>query len=108
MTLSNPAAVQERLEEIETELAFQLNDLEDTALQWFRLKRDREKDRAIKYMERRGSGGTVDDAKMYALEETAGIGVEEEAKWEALKLFVKTLETRAAIGMSILRSQTRV
>jgi hypothetical protein len=38
---------------------------------------------------------------------TAHIGVEDEARWEGLKAVVRVLDTRAAIGMSLLRSHGR-
>ena len=74
--LSHPAAVKVRLEGIEDDLAVRQNRLETAALDWFRAKRDREKERATQFL-------------------------------AAQKAVVRVLDTRAAIGMSILRSQER-
>jgi hypothetical protein len=105
MSLSAPAAVQSRLEEIENDLATRQGEYETAALSWFRAKRDREKRRAQEFMK---GHGTVAERSAKADELTAEIGVEDEAKYEALKAVMRTLETRASIGQSILRSQARV
>lgn len=104
MTLSAPAAVQARLEEIEAELATRQGDYEAAALSWFRVKRDREKRRAQAFME---AGGTVAERSAKAEVATATIGVEDEARYEALRGVMRTLEARATIGQSILRAQSR-
>lgn len=104
MTLSAPAAVQARLEEIEVDLANRQGDYETAALSWFRAKRDREKRRAVAFIK---AQGTVAERNARADEETAKIGVEDEAAYEAHKAVMRTLETRASIGQSILRSQAR-
>jgi hypothetical protein len=93
-----------RLEEIEADLAERQNDIEDAALQWFRAKRDREKSWAEAFIE---ATGTVPERKAKADLAVEGIGVEEEARYEAGKAVTRVLETRASIGQSILRSQTR-
>lgn len=105
MTLSHPGAVIGRLEEIETDLALRQGALEAAALGWFRLKRDREKARAVAFL---SAEGTVAERNALADRETALIGVAEEAEFEALRAVVRTLETRASIGQSILRSQNRL
>jgi hypothetical protein len=104
VTLSNPAAVQARLEEIDSQLAIALNGMEDCALAWFRSKRDREVEEAETYAI---SGGSATERKILADAAGAQIGVEEEARWEVRKLTVRVLETQANIGMAILKAQGR-
>ena len=91
--------------EIENDLARRQNALESAAMAWFRAKRDREKTRAIAFLT---AEGTVAERQAKADQATALDGRNEEAEWEALRAVVRTLETRASIGQSILRSQTRV
>lgn len=102
--LSDPGLVLARLEEIENDLAGRQNEFEDAALAWFRAKREKEKAWAVWFIE---SVGTVAERKAVADRETALVGMEEEAAYEATKAVVRTLETRASIGQSILRSQAR-
>jgi hypothetical protein len=104
MTLSHPAAVLERLAQIEHDLEMRQNALEAAALAWFRVKRDKERQHAIEYLK---ASGTVSAREAIADEQTAMLGAHEEAEWEALKAVVRVLETRASIGQSILRSQGR-
>jgi hypothetical protein len=104
VTLSSPQAVQERLEQIDRDLANRVNALEAAALGWYRLKRDREKERASAFI---AAEGTVAERNAVADRATATIGVAEEAEFEALKAVVRVLETRASIGQSILRAQGR-
>ena len=104
MTLSNPAAVQERLEELDTELAILQNDVEESALIWFKAKKEREQARAAAYI---AAEGPVAERSAKADLSVAGMGVGAEAAYEALRAKARVLETRAAIGMSILRSQGR-
>jgi hypothetical protein len=104
MTLSAPAAVQARLEDIEVDLAVRQEDYESAALNWFRSKRDRERRRAEEFIK---AEGTVAERSALADRETALIGVDEEAHYEALRGVMRTLETRASIGQSILRAQSR-
>lgn len=103
-TLSNPAAVRDRLEEIERDLALLQNDLEDAAFSWFRSKRGKEKERARVFMQ---SEGSVEARKAQADLATAHLGADDEARYEALRAVGRVLETRANIGMSLLRSQGR-
>lgn len=103
--LSHPAAVMSRLTEIEADLAQRQNLLEAAAMRWFRLKRDREREHAVKFIEATGTDG---QRKAKATAETANIGREAEGEYEALKAVVRVLEARATIGQSILRSQGRV
>lgn len=103
-TLSHPAAVQARLEEIERDLAIRQGALEAAALGWFRAKRDRERQRALAFI---GATGTVAERTAIADRDTAMLGASEEAEYEALRSVVRVLETRATIGQSLLRSQGR-
>jgi hypothetical protein len=104
VSLSTPQAVLERLEQIEHDLAVRQNAYEAAALAWYRAKRDKEKGHATAYL---AATGPVHERKAHADLATATIGVAEEAEYEAIKAVVRTLETRASIGQSILRSQGR-
>jgi hypothetical protein len=104
MTLSHPAAVVQRLEEIEDDLATRQGEYEQAALDWFGAKRDREKERAEQFLQ---AEGTVAARTAIAESETATIGSEHEAKYESLRAVTRVLETRASIGMAILKSQGR-
>lgn len=104
MSLSSPAVVQARLEEIETDLASRQNDLEAAALDWFKAKREREKSHAEVFL---NDTGTVAERKAKADLATADVGCAEEGKYEGLRGVVRVLDTRAAIGMAILKSQGR-
>ena len=98
------ADVQQRLQDIEADLQKREAALEDAARKWFIAKRDREKARAVAFL---AAEGTVAERAAKADLETATDGKEAEAEWEALKAVVRTLETRASIGQSLLRSMTR-
>jgi hypothetical protein len=104
LALDHPQAVLERLEEIDGALARKQNLLEESALAWFRTKRDREKSWAEVFIR---TQGTVADRKAAADLATADVGWEDEGRWEALRASVRVLDTRASIGMSILRAQSR-
>lgn len=105
MTLSDPAAVMSRLEAIDRDLAERQNSLETAAMGFYKAKREREKKRAEAFLL---SEGTVAERTAFADEQTAEIGKDDEASYEALKAVVRTLEARASIGQSILRAQSRV
>lgn len=102
--LSHPSAVMARLADIENDLALRQNTLEDAAMKWYRAKRDREKARAVAFLK---ADGTVAERSAIADEQTATDGKEEEALFESLRAVVRTLETRASIGQSLLRAQGR-
>jgi hypothetical protein len=102
--MNTPAEVMARLGEIEADLAIRQNALESAAMNWFAAKRDREKARAIVFL---GTQGTVAERSAKADEQTALDAKNEEAEWEALKAVVRTLETRANIGMALLKAQGR-
>jgi hypothetical protein len=93
-----------RLEEIENDLATRQNTFEAAAFAWFRKKRDRDHARAVAFMK---AAGSVAERNAQADVETCRIGMEEEAMYEATKAVMRTLETRATIGQSVLRSQGR-
>lgn len=110
-THSHPAAVMERLAEIERDLGERQNEYEDAARDRARLVRDWEKRLAIAQATAKGSdafarkqaalviASDMDD--LYESLKTA------EGAYAALHAVVKVLEVRATIGMSILRSQGR-
>lgn len=104
MSFDAPGPVIARLNEIDTDLAARQNTLEAAARAWFIAKRDKEKARAIAFLE---ATGTVAERQALADRATALDGKNEEAEWEAVKAVVRVLETRASIGQSILRSQGR-
>ena len=106
MTLASPSEVTERLEAIEQDLARRQNAFEEAARQWFIAQREivrqkalalRDSDRAS-VTEKKAEG----DLAAYDVQHASA-----EAEYEALRAAVKVLETRATIGMSILRSQSR-
>lgn len=105
--LSSPHAVQARLRDIEEDLAIRQNDLERAAMAWFKAKRDREKRWAQEFLDQEGNVKTIAERKAVADAETADIGIEDEAEYEATKAVCRVLETRAAIGMALLKSQGR-
>jgi hypothetical protein len=102
--LDTPAVVQTRPQEIDTDLAVRQLEFEEASLNHWRSKREKEKARADAFLR---AEGTVAERTAKAEQQTALIGMEEEGRWEALKGVVRVLDTRAAIGMSILRSQGR-
>ena len=102
--LTAPSLVIARLQEIEQDLAVRQNALEAAASSWYRLKRDQERLYAVEFMK---AQGTVAERTARAKELTALIGRQEEAEYEALKAVCRVLETRASIGQSILRVQSR-
>ena len=102
--LTDPGAVLIRLEEIERDLALRQGAYEAAALAWFRAKREKERDRAIAFLR---AEVTVAERSAQADRDTTFIGAAEDAEFEAIRAVVSTLETRASIGQSILRSQGR-
>lgn len=107
--LSHPAAVMARLQEIESDLALRQNFLEQAALDWFRAKRDKEKKWAQTFLDPNIADEckTIAERKAVADAETADTGRDAEAEFESLKAVVRVLDTRAAIGMAILKAQGR-
>lgn len=94
----------ERLAAIESDLATREGALENAAFEWFKAKRDREKQRAEKFLT---TEGTVAERNAHADKATAHLGVEHEAEYEALRAVVRVLETRATIGQSLLKAHGR-
>jgi hypothetical protein len=93
-----------RLEAIEQDLATRQPALEDAARKWFIAKRDKEKARAVAFL---SAEGTVAERSAIADLQTALDGKQEEAEYEALRAVVRTLETRATIGQSLLKAHGR-
>jgi len=103
--LSAPHLVMARLQEIERDLALRQNVYEQAAMKWFRAKRERDRERALAFLQ---ATGTVAERNAIADRDTAMIGADEEAEYEAVRAVVRTLDARASIGQSILRAQGRV
>lgn len=109
--LGHPQATLDRLAQIEHDLGERLNEYEEAARQKFRLSRDWDKRYAI---HRRTAKGSDADARKAA---ALGAAIEQddlyerltdaESEYEALRVVMKTLETRASIGQSILKAQGR-
>jgi hypothetical protein len=93
-----------RLAAIENDLAVRQGAYEAAALAWYRAKRQREHDRAVEFLK---AEGTVAERSAIADRATALDGRNEEAEYEAIRAVVRTLDTRATIGMAILKSQGR-
>jgi hypothetical protein len=93
-----------RLADIENELATRQNELEDSAQAWFTAKRERERTEAQTFI---AAVGSVESRRQEAKLVASEIGASEEAAWEGKKAVVRVLETRANIGMAILKSQGR-
>lgn len=105
MTLSSPQQVTARLEAIDADLAVLQNEIETAAFDWFRGKRDREQAKAEAFLT---ADGSVAERESKAAKLTATLFKDEEAKWEAKKAVLKTLEARATIGASLLKAQGRI
>lgn len=101
----SPAEIEQRLQEIERDLATRENAYGSAAERWFRVCRKREHQHAVEFM--KASGGTVTERKEQAREQTSLIGMEEEAEYEGLRAVIKVMETRAMIGMALLKSAGR-
>lgn len=111
MSHTHPAGVMQRLADIETDLGTRQGDYETAADDRARLVRDWEHRLAVCMATAKGPN--ADSRKANAL--LTAIEKDNlyerlrdaEARFEACKVVVRTLETRATIGMSILRSQGR-
>lgn len=115
MTHSSPQAVIERLAEIEQDLAGRQNEYEKAAGDRARLVRDWEKALAIARKTAKGNDAETrkavaliaaseyedDDGNLYTRLRDA------EDLYEASKVVIRVLETRSAIGMSILKAHGR-
>lgn len=98
-----PSGALAALMEIDQDLAKRQNEYEAAAEAWFRMKRDREYKHSIAFMEAQGA---MPMRKAAAEKATALIGLDAEARYEALKAVVRVLETRATICQSILKAHT--
>jgi hypothetical protein len=111
MTLSHPAAVLERLAQIEHDLGERQNEYEEAAGARARLIRDWEKRLAIATA--KAKGGDANARKQAALVMAAEQDdlyqqlTDAEATYAACQAVMRVLETRASVGQSILRSQGR-
>jgi hypothetical protein len=109
--LTDPGLVIGRLEEIETDLAKRQNDYETAAKDFARHKRDWEQKLASCRIV--AKGGDADTRKANAL--LAAVASDEmyknlkeaEGAFEGCKAVISVLNTRAMIGMAILRAQGR-
>lgn len=108
---SSPGAVMRRLAEIEQDLASRQNDFEQAADDRARVVRDW--DRRLAIHQKVAKGPNSESRKAVAL--TQAIEQDDlydrltdaEARYDALRVVTRTLETRASIGQSILRAQGR-
>lgn len=111
MTHTDPVQVQQRLAAIDTDLQNRQGEYETAADDRARLIRDWDRRFAICMVNAKGSN--AESRKAHAL--VAAIEQDDlyerlkdaEGRFEACKVVVRTLETRATIGQSILRSQGR-
>jgi hypothetical protein len=101
---SHPSGIVTRLEAIENDLALRQNTLESAARAWFLAKRDKEHAEAVAFI---SAEGAMPLRKALAARETSFIGKTEEAEYEAVRAVTRVLETRATIGMALLKSQGR-
>lgn len=100
-----PAQIAMRLQELDEDLALRQNAYESAAEAWYRILREREYRYAIEFM--RAQGATVTERREAARELTSLIGVNEEATFEGLRAAIKVMDTRAMIGMALLKSAGR-
>jgi hypothetical protein len=112
-THTRPGAVQDRLAAIELDLSERQPEFEKAADDRARLVRDWDRRLALHMKRAGGSNAEARKANGFvaALEQDNGELYEAwkdaEARYDALRVVVKTLEVRATIGMSILRAQGR-
>lgn len=99
-----PAQIEQRLEEIERDLALRGPAYESAAEKWYRVLREREHKHAIEFI---AALGNTTERREKAKQETALIGMVEEAEYEGLRAAIKVMETRAMIGMALLKSAGR-
>ena len=111
MTHSHPGAVLGRLAEIENDLAERMNEYETAAGDRARLIRDWERRLAISTAT--AKGGDANARKQAALVMASAQDDlydrlrDAEGAYAALHAVVRVLETRATVGMAILKSQGR-
>jgi len=102
--MTDPGGVMGRLDAIDQDLAARTNTLDSAARNWITAKRDKEHARAVAFI---AAEGTVAERNAIADEQTALMGKEAEAEFEAVRAVVRVLETRASIGQSLLKSYGR-
>jgi hypothetical protein len=102
--MSEAAQVMATLDEIQQDLALRQNLLEQAARNWYIAKREKEHKRAVTFL---STEGTVAERNAAADRETALEGKHAEAEYEALRGVVRVMETRANIGMAILKAHGR-
>jgi hypothetical protein len=109
--MTDPGIVVNTLEAISNDMAERQNEYETAARNRARLVRDWEKSLAT--ARRTANGSDADTRKAVALltaiekDDTYMNLQQAEGEFEAMKVVMKVLETRAMIGMAILRSQSR-
>jgi hypothetical protein len=112
-THARPGAVIDRLDEIERDLAERQPDFEQAADDRARAVRDWDRRLALHMKRATGSNSEARKANGFvaAIEQDNGQLYEQlqdaEARYDALRVVMRTLETRATIGQSILRAQGR-
>lgn len=89
-----PAQIQQRLQELDEDLAMRQNLYEKAAERWYRVLRDREHRHAIEYMK---APGNTTDRREKAKEETALIGQMEEAEYQGLRAAIHVMELRVGV-----------
>jgi hypothetical protein len=102
--MTEAAQVMDTLEAIGRDLAMRQNVLEAAARNWFTAKREKEHKRAVAFLTAEGS---VAERNAVADRETALHGIHAEAEYESLRGVVRVMETRANIGMAILKAHGR-
>lgn len=102
----NPVAMIDRLEQLERDLADRQATVEDLAVRWFKVKRDREKAYAIAFLAADGTTGQRDaQARLAAYDVDDG---SVEGEWEGAKAAIKAIETRASVGQTLVRTNVRL
>lgn len=108
---STPGAVIARLADIENDLALRQNDYERAASDRARCVRDWDRRLAIHGKVAKGSSADVrKSVALVAASEQDDLYerlTDAEARFDALRVVIRTLETRSAIGMSILKAHGR-
>lgn len=104
--------IEERLEQIEGDLAERQASFEDAAATKHKLAREFELRQARAYLAAAGDTATEKKARATEALAAAEDGIwermgEAEGRYEGLKAAVRTLETRATIGMSLLKVHSR-
>lgn len=108
---SSPGVVMARLADIENDLALRQNEYEQAANDRARCVRDWDRRLAIHGKVAKGSSADVrKSVALVAASEQDDLYerlTDAEARFDALRVVIRTLETRASIGQSILRAQGR-